>query len=115
MLESACFGRGLTAAGALFQRPGFVHDAADQVRHDLRSPLTTLSARTQLLARDLRGSPTLPEDERVRMLAGITAVEAEVQALCAVIDTMNPPSRDGRPAPTAGDRYGRDTQRRRPG
>ncbi len=79
---------------------GFVHDAADQVRHDLLSPLTTISARTQLLARDLRRSPTLAEHERVRMLASITAMAAEVQTLCAVIDSMG----DGRPALAAGDR-----------
>jgi hypothetical protein len=34
------------------------------------------------------------------MLASITAIEAEVRALCAVIDAMG----DGRPAPTAGER-----------
>jgi hypothetical protein len=53
-----------------------------------------------LLARDIRRSATLAEDERVKMLAGITAIEAEVQTLCAVIDAMG----DGRPAPTAGER-----------
>ena len=79
---------------------GFDYDAADQLRHDLLSPLTTISARTQLLARDLRRSPTLAEDERGKMLASITAIEAEVRALCAVIDAMG----DGRPAPTAGER-----------
>jgi signal transduction histidine kinase len=73
---------------------GLVDDAADQVRHDLLSPLTTISARTQLLARDLRRSPTLAEDERGKMLAGITAIEAEVRTLCAVIDAMHLPSRD---------------------
>jgi signal transduction histidine kinase len=67
---------------------GFVHDAADQLRHDLLSPLTTISARTQLLARDLRRSPSLAEDERTRMLTGIMAIEAAVQSMCAVIDAM---------------------------
>jgi signal transduction histidine kinase len=104
LLESACIGRGLTAAGALFQRPGFVHDAADQVRHDLRSPLTTISARIQLLARVLRRSPALAEDERVRMLAGITAIAAEVQILGAGIDTMNLPSCHGQAALANGGR-----------
>jgi signal transduction histidine kinase len=82
----------------------FVHDAADQLRHDLFSPLTTISARTQLLARDLRRSPSLAEEERVKMLAGITAIEAEVRALCAVIEAMNLPSRDGQAAPADGER-----------
>ena len=67
---------------------GVVYDAAQQLRHDLVSPLTTISARTQLLARDLRRSPTLAEDERGKMLASITAIEAEVQTLCAVIDAI---------------------------
>ena len=79
---------------------GFVYDAADQLRHDLLSPLTTISARTQLLARDLRRSPSLAEDERGKMLASLTAIETEVQTLCAVIDAMG----DGRPAPTPGER-----------
>jgi hypothetical protein len=74
---------------------GFVYDAADQVRHDLLSPLTTISAHTQLLARDLRRSPSLNENERVKMLAGITAIEAEIRALCAVIDAIG----DRRPDP----------------
>ena len=67
---------------------GVVYDAADQLRHDLLTPLTTISARTQLLARDLRRSPTLAEEERGKMLASITAIEAAVQTLCAVIDAM---------------------------
>ena len=67
---------------------GFVYDAADQLRHDLLSPLTTISARVQLLARDLRRSPTLAEEERTRMLTGIMAIETAVQAMCAVIDAM---------------------------
>ena len=79
---------------------GLVDDAADQFRHDLLSPLTTISTRTQLLARDLRRSPSLAEDERGKMLASITAIEAEVRGLCAVIDAMV----DERPAPTAGER-----------
>ena len=49
---------------------GFVYDAADQLRHDLNSPLTTISARAQLLARDVRRSPSLAEEERAKMLAG---------------------------------------------
>ena len=94
---------------------GFVCDAADRLRHDLFSPLTTISAHTQLLARALRRSPSLYEEERGKMLASITAIEAEVRALCAVIDAMNLPSREGRPAPADGERSGRDTQRHHPG
>jgi hypothetical protein len=82
---------------------GVVYDAADQLRHDLISPLSTISARTQLLARDLRRSPSLAEEERVKMLAGIAVIEAEVRALCAVIDAMNLPSRDGHAATADGE------------
>jgi signal transduction histidine kinase len=67
---------------------GFVYDAADQLRHDLLSPLTTISARTQLLARDIRRVSSLHEEERTRMLASLTAIETAVQTLCAVIDAM---------------------------
>jgi hypothetical protein len=67
---------------------GVVYDAADQLRHDLLSPLTSISARSQLLARAIRRSPTLIDDERVKMLVGITAIETAVESLCAVIDTI---------------------------
>ena len=67
---------------------GFVYDAADQLRHDLLSPLTAISARTQLLARDIRRSSFLPEEERGKMLASLTVIETAVQTLCAVIDAM---------------------------
>ena len=70
-----------------------VSNAADTLRHDLLSPLTTIQGRTQLLARDIRRSPTLAEDERVKMLASITAIETAVQDMCAVIDII---SADGR-------------------
>ncbi len=83
---------------------GFVYDAADQLRHDLLSSLTTISARTQLLARALRRSPSLAEEEQVRMLAGIAVIETAVQTLCAVIDAMNLPSRDGPTDPSDGER-----------
>ncbi len=71
----------------------FVYDAADQLRHDLLSPLTTLTARSQLLARAIRRSPTLTDEERVKMLVGITAIETAVQTLCAVIDAIGDEAR----------------------
>ena len=67
---------------------GFVNDAAGQLRHDLITPLTTISARIQLLARDIRRSSSLTDEERIRMLTSITAVESAVQAMCSVIDTI---------------------------
>ena len=66
----------------------FVYDAADQLRHDLLSPLTTISARNQLLARDIRRASSLHEEERTQMLASLAAIETAVQTLCAVIDAM---------------------------
>jgi hypothetical protein len=73
---------------------GVVYDAADQLRHDLLSPLTTISARTQLLARDLRRSPSVTEDERGKMLAGITAIETAIQTMCAAIDAIRDDDRE---------------------
>ena len=67
---------------------GFTYDAADQLRHDLLTPLTMISARAQLLARDIRRSPSLHEEERTRMLTGLIAIETAVQSMCAVIDAM---------------------------
>jgi signal transduction histidine kinase len=67
---------------------GVGSDPADQLRHDLLSPLTSISARNQLLARDIRRASSLHEKERTQMLASITAIETAVQTLCAVIDTI---------------------------
>ena len=66
----------------------FVYDAADQLRHDLLTPVTTISARAQLLARDLRRSPSLDEGERVRLLAGVAAIQTAVETMCDAIDTI---------------------------
>jgi signal transduction histidine kinase len=71
----------------------FVYDAADQLRHDLLSPLTTISARAQFLERTIRRSPALADEERVTMLVGITAIEIAVQTMCAVIDGIGDEAR----------------------
>ena len=49
-------------------------------------PLTTIYARAQFLARAIRRSPSLTDEERGRMLAGITAIETAVREHGAVID-----------------------------
>jgi signal transduction histidine kinase len=67
---------------------GFVYDAADQLRHDLLTPVTTISARIQLLARDIRRAPSLTDAERTRMLTAIASVESALQAMCGVIDAI---------------------------
>jgi signal transduction histidine kinase len=73
------------------------------MRHDLLSPLTTISARNQLLARDIRRASLLRAEERTRMLVGVTAIEAAVQTLCAMIDAIGFPSRDAPADPSEGE------------
>jgi signal transduction histidine kinase len=68
---------------------GCVADAVDHLRHELITPLTTISGRTQLLARLIWRSPTLVYEERVAMLEGITAIETGVETLRTVIDTIS--------------------------
>ena len=67
---------------------GVAYDAAEQLCHDLLTPVTAISAHAQWLARDIRRSPSLHEEERTRMLTGVMAIEAAVQSLCAVIHAM---------------------------
>ena len=67
---------------------GFVFDAADQLRHDLLSPLTTIRGRAYLLARAVQRTPSLTDEERRRMLDGVEAIEAAVAAMVVVIDAL---------------------------
>jgi hypothetical protein len=73
-------------------------DPLDLLRHNLRSPLTTIRARAYLLARAVRRAPSLTEEERTRMLAGVAAIEAAVAAMVIVIegldDERSSPGRD---------------------
>jgi K+-sensing histidine kinase KdpD len=66
----------------------FVDDALDQLRHDLKTPLTLISARAYLLARGVRRSSSLSEGERGRMLDGVAAIEEAVRAMVIMIDGM---------------------------
>jgi signal transduction histidine kinase len=66
--------------------PDLSADPFAQLRHDLKSPLTTIHGRSQLLARGIRRSSSLPEEERERLLASTLAIEAAVLALVALID-----------------------------
>jgi hypothetical protein len=61
----------------------------DQLRHDLRSPLTTIRGRAYLLARAVRRAPSLTEDERTRMLAGVAAIETAVAMMVIVIEGID--------------------------
>jgi len=72
---------------------GVAFDAADQFRHDLKTPLTTIYARAYLLARAIRRAPSLTDEERVTMLAGITAIETAVRDISAMIDAMGDENR----------------------
>jgi signal transduction histidine kinase len=74
-------------------------EAFDQLRHDLRTPLTTIRGRAYLLARAVRRAPSLTDEERTRMLDGVAAIETAVAAMVAVIDGMDRDTdiRRGRP------------------
>ena len=74
----------------------FIYGPVDQLRHDLKSPLTTIHGRAQLLARAIRRSPSLPEDERARMLAAVVMIEAAVRAMVPLIDRMGDAGTEGR-------------------
>ena len=62
------------------------YTAADQLRHDLKTPLTTIYAHASLRARSVRHSALLSDGERGRMLAGVAAIEEAVRALVITID-----------------------------
>ena len=67
---------------------GNVFDPVAQLRHELKTPLTTISGRAYLLARSVRRSSSLSDEERARMLDGVASIEAMVLAMVALIDAM---------------------------
>ena len=66
--------------------PDPASDAVSRLRHDLRTPLTTILVRSQLVARWTARSPTLGEDERSRTLVSLAAIDEAVAQMLAVID-----------------------------
>ena len=72
-------------------------DDLDQLRHDLKTPLTTISGHAQLLGRVIRRSPSLTDDEQARMLRSLAAIEQAVRAMVSVIDAMGDDGADGSP------------------
>jgi signal transduction histidine kinase len=68
---------------------GYQLNAFDQLRHDLKSPLTTIYGRAQLMTRTVQRSPTLNVEEREKLLSGLAVIESSVQRLVSVIDGMN--------------------------
>ena len=63
-------------------------DSLDQLRHDLKTPLVTIHGRAQLLTRSIQRSPSLADEERMRMLAGLTSIEVAVREMVILIDGM---------------------------
>jgi signal transduction histidine kinase len=76
----------VTGPGA---QDGYPLNAFDQLRHDLKSPLTTIYGRAQLMARTVQRSPSLGEEEREKLLSGLAVIESSVQRLVSVIDGMS--------------------------
>ena len=74
---------------------GSVYDAADQLKHDLKTPLTTIYSRAYLLGRAARRAPSLTDEERGKMLEGVAAIETAVRTMSALIDTMGDEGVDG--------------------
>jgi signal transduction histidine kinase len=72
-------------------------DVLDQLRHDLKTPLTTISGHAQLLGRVIRRSPSLTDAEQARMLRSLATIEQAVRAMVRVIDTMADDGADGSP------------------
>lgn len=71
------------------ERPLEPLDPLDRLRHDLRSPLTAIRGRAYLLARAVQRAPSLTEDERTRMLAGVAAIETAVTIMVTVIEGID--------------------------
>jgi hypothetical protein len=55
-------------------------------RHDLKNPLATISGRVQLMVRVVRRSPSIAEEERQRLLAGLDSIQHAVRCLVVLID-----------------------------
>lgn len=65
---------------------GLPESLFDQLRHDLMNPLATIRGRAQLLARAVDRSLGIDEDERVRLLRGLAAIDQAVVAAVEVLD-----------------------------
>src|SRR5215218_1660935 len=63
-------------------------DPLDQLRRDLKTPLTTISGHAQLVGRAIRRSPSLSDEERAAMLEGLATIEAAVRVMVRSIDAM---------------------------
>jgi signal transduction histidine kinase len=66
-----------------------------QLRHDLKTPLTTIRSRAYLLARTVRRSRSLTEEEQTRILEGLAAIDAAVVEMVVIIDDIQGHYGDG--------------------
>ena len=64
------------------------HRSHDQLRHDLLTPVTVISARVGMIERIARRSASMTDAERARLLADAASIQAAVLAVCAVVDGM---------------------------
>ena len=72
-------------------------DALDQLQHDLKTSLTTISGHAQLLARAVRRAPSLTDEERGQMLEALATIEEEVRAMVSLVDALRRDGADGPP------------------
>jgi signal transduction histidine kinase len=72
-------------------------DPLDQLRHDQKTPLTTISGHAQLVGRAIRRSPSLSDAERAAMMEGLATIEAAVRVMVRSIDAMGREGTDGAP------------------
>ena len=59
-------------------------------RHEVKTPLTTIYGRAQLLARVISRSPSLTAEEQTKLLDGLATIEAAVQEAVVAIDRLPP-------------------------
>jgi hypothetical protein len=59
----------------------------EQVGHDIGNQLMVISGQAQLLERRIARMPTLPDDERARVLADLAHLARAVRTLAAQLDT----------------------------
>ena len=78
-------------------------DPFDLLRHDLKSPLTTISGRAQLLSRAVRRSSSLTDEERGQMLEALATIQEEVRTMVSLIDALRRDGVDGPPGSAARD------------
>lgn len=67
----------------------------DQLRHDLLNPLATTRGRAQLLTRAVERSTGIDQEERVRLLRGLAAIDLAVTDAVVVLErAMAQPNSD---------------------